>query len=77
MTWYPLLHDLEGRAKRNLGLAVADVAADQAIHDFPLLEVLLHIGNRLQLVSGLRIGEEFLKLGLPHRVGAVAVSLPP
>ena len=71
----PLLHDLEGRAKRNLGLAVADIAADQAVHDLSLLEVLLHIGNRLQLVSGLRIGEEFFEFGLPHRVRAVAMSL--
>ena len=70
-----LLHDLEGRAERNLGLTVANIAADQAVHDLSLLEVLLHIGNRLQLIAGLRIGKEFLKLGLPHRVRAVAVSL--
>ena len=63
-----LLHHLKGRAERNFGLAVAHVAANQAVHDSSLFEVRLDIRNRLQLVPGLRVGEELLELGLPHRI---------
>ena len=69
-----LLYHLKGRAERNLGLAVAHVSADQAVHDSSLFEVRLDIRNCLQLISGLRVGKELFKLGLPHRIRPVAVT---
>ena len=69
-----LLYHLKGRAERNLGLAVAHVSADQAVHDSSLFEVRLDIRNCLQLISGLRVGKELFKLGLPHRIRSVAVT---
>ena len=46
-----------GRAQRHLGLAEADVAADQPVHRPPRFHVAEHVGDRVQLVLGLRIGE--------------------
>ena len=68
----------EGRAQGDLGLAEADVAADQPVHRLAGGHVVQHVGNGLQLVVGLGIGEagaEFLvgafvrahRLAAPHR----------
>ncbi len=61
-------------AQRDLGLAVADVAADQPVHR-PLG---LHVGlgrlDRVDLVGGLRIGEGRLELELPLAVGREGVA---
>ncbi len=70
-----LLHRLEGGAHRHLGLAVADVAADQAVHRLDVLHVLLHLDDRLELVGRLLVGERRLQLALPHGVGLEGVSL--
>ncbi len=70
-----LLPRLEGGAHRHLGLAVADVAADQAVHRLDVLHVLLHLDDRLELVGRLLVGERRLQLALPHGVGLEGVSL--
>ena len=55
----------KGRAHRNLGLAKADIADDQAVHRAAFFKVCHHIGNRRQLVIGFLIGEARCK-GLPQ-----------
>ena len=49
-------HD-KGRAQGHLGLAEADVAADQPVHRLAGAEVAQHVGDGVQLVLGLLIGE--------------------
>ena len=49
-------HD-EGGAQRHLGLAEADVAADQPVHRRARAEVVQHVVDGVQLVVGLLIGE--------------------
>src|ERR1019366_10735166 len=71
---------LECRAQRDLGLAVADVAADQAVHRARLLHVRLDQLDRLALVGRLGVGEALLELALPvavrrERVARAALAL--
>ena len=66
---------LEGRPQRNLRLAVAHVAADQAIHDAVALHVFLGVRNGPQLVVGLLKGEELLELLLPQLVLGKCIPL--
>ena len=56
---------LEGGAQRDLGLAVADVAADQAVHRARRLHVGLDQLDRLALVGRLGEREALLELALP------------
>ncbi len=69
-----VLHRLEGRPHRDLGLAVADVAADQPVHRDGLLHVRLDLGDGGQLVGRLRVGEGVLQLALPRGVRAEGVA---
>ena len=62
-------------AQRDLGLAVADVAADQAVHRPLGLHVGLHRLDRVELVGGLAVGERALELELPLAVGLEGVAL--
>ena len=64
-----VLHRLERRPHRDLGLAVPDVAADQPVHRHRLLHVGLHVGDGLELVGRLLVREGVLHLALPRRVG--------
>ena len=66
-----VLHGLECRAQRDLRLAVADISADQAVHDLRALHVPLRVFNRLQLVLRLLVREHFLEFPLPLGVRAV------
>ena len=59
---------LEGGAQRDLGLAVADVAADQAVHRPRGLHVVLDLLDRLALVGRLAVGEGGLEVAQPVRV---------
>ena len=65
----PALHRLERGAHGDLGLAVADVADEQAVHRPRALEVLLHVLGRLALVGRVLEEEGGLELPLPRRVG--------
>jgi hypothetical protein len=49
-------HD-EGGPQGHLGLAEADVAADQAIHRRALAQILQHVADGVELVVGLFVGE--------------------
>ena len=71
----PVLHRLEDGPDRHLGLAEADVAADQAVHRPRLLHVGLDVGDGLELVLGLDEAERRLHLGLPRGVRAEGVAL--
>ena len=60
----PAHRHAERRAQRDLGLAEADVAADQAIHRVLALEVAHHVVDRLALIGGLFVREAGLELGV-------------
>ena len=66
---------LEGGAHRDFGLAVADVAAQQAIHGELRFHVALHVGDGLRLVLGLVVFERVFELLHPLRVGRKDVPL--
>ena len=53
--------DGERGAHGDLGLAEADVAADEPIHRPPRLEILLHRLDRLELILGLAVRERALE----------------
>ena len=55
------LGGLEGGAQGDLGLAVADVAADEAVHGVRRLHVVLDLVDGLGLVLGLLEGEGVLE----------------
>ena len=69
-----VLDRLERGPDRDLGLAVADVADDQAVHRPAGLHVGLHLGDRAELVERLLVREARLHLVLPRRVGGVGVA---
>ena len=61
-------------AQRDLGLAVADVAADQPVHRPLGLHVLLDRLDRLELVGRLAVRERLLERELPLAVGRERVA---
>ena len=65
-----VLHRLERGADRDLGLAVADVAADQPVHRHRPFHVDLDLVDGAELVRGLHVGEGVLELALPRGVRA-------
>ncbi len=70
-----VLDGLEGGSHRDLGLAVADVAAHEAVHRLGLLHVGLDLVDGGELVGGLGVGEGVLQFPLPRGVGAELVAL--
>ena len=70
-----VLDGLERRPQRDLGLAVADVAADQAVHRPRRLHVGLDELDRVALVGRLGERERVLELALPVGVGRERVAL--
>ena len=75
------LDGLERGSDGHLGLAEADIAAQQAVHREAGLHVVLHVADGGQLVGGLDEREALLQLVLPGRVvaegeaGSVAPAL--
>ena len=65
-----VLHGLERGPHRDLGLAVAHVAADQPVHRHRPLHVVLDLVDGGQLVRGLHVRERILQLALPGSVRA-------
>ena len=61
----PVEHGLEGRAHRDLRLAVTDVAAQQPVHGLLRLHVPLDVRDRLRLVGRLLVLEGVLEFLLP------------
>jgi hypothetical protein len=64
-----VLHRLERGPHGDLGLAVADVAADEPVHRDRALHVGLDLVDGAQLVGRLDVGEGVLELALPRGVG--------
>src|SRR5690606_37407070 len=71
----PVLDRLEGGADRDLGLAVADVAAEEAVHRAARLHVALDVGGGLALVRRVLVEEAGFHLLLPARVGREGETL--
>ena len=67
-------HHLEGGAHGHFGLAVADVAAEQAVHRRVRLEILLDVADRRLLVDREVVGKRVLEFLLPVRIGAERVT---
>ena len=67
-------HGLERRAHGDFGLAVADVAAQQAVHRRRRFHVALDVGDRRHLIGRQVVFEGVLELLLPVRVGAEGVA---
>ena len=67
-------HRFKGSADGDLRLSVTHVAADQAVHDFLALHVLLGSRDGKHLILRLLKGKHFLKLPLPDRVRPVTVA---
>ena len=61
--------------QRDLGLAEANVAAQQAVHRPVGLHIVLDLGNAAELIIGLLVGEILLKLPLPRVVRREGVAL--
>ena len=66
---------LEGGAERDLGLAVPDVAGDEAIHRAAGLHVTLGVLDCLELVRRLLEPEGRLELTLPRRIRGERVAI--
>ena len=71
------LDGLEGGPDGDLGLAVAHVAHDEAVHGRVALQVRLDLDGGAQLVGRLLVGEGRLHLGLPGRVVAEGAAVGP
>ena len=65
-----VLHRLERGPDRDLGLAVADVTADQPVHRHRPFHVVLDLVDGAELVRGLHVGEGVLEFALPRSVRA-------
>ena len=63
------VYALKRRAQGDLGLAETHVAAQQAVHGLGRLHVGLDVGDSLQLVACLVVGEALLHLDLLGRIG--------
>ena len=72
---FAVVDRLECGANGHLGLAVAHVAADQAVHRPVGLHIALDRVDGMQLVVGLLVGEGGLHLFLPRAVRAVDMAL--
>ena len=66
-------HALERGAQRDLGLAEADVAADEPVHRRGAFHVGLHVDDRARLVRGLAMREGTLELAHPGVVRVLRV----
>ena len=67
-------HRLERRAHRHFGLAVADVAAEQAVHRGRRLHVALDVDDGVALIDREVPLERVLELLLPVAVGAEGMA---
>ena len=70
-----VLHGLEGRPQRDLGLAVAHIPADEPVHRLLLLHVAEHLADGALLIGGLLELEVGLELPVDRVRRRVRVSL--
>ena len=66
-------HAFEGRAQGDLGLAEADVAADESVHRRGPFHVGFHVDDRARLVGSLAVREGALELAHPGVVRVLGV----
>ena len=70
------VHDrLHGGAKGDLGLAEADVAAEQSVHRHTALHIVLNLVNADNLIWGFLVLKACLKVALPLVVGGKRITL--
>ena len=67
-------HRLEGRTDGNLGLAKADISAQQTVHRTIAFHVLLDLHDRLFLIRGQLIGELIFKFFLHRRILGIRMT---
>ena len=72
---FAVLHGLEGGAHGDFGLAVADVAAEEAVHRLVGFHVALDVGDGGELVVGLVEVEGVFELVLHVGVGREGVPI--
>ena len=72
---HALLDGFEGGPDGNLCFAIADVAADQAVHNPVALHISLGLFDGRELIVCLLVGEHLLEFLLPHSVGAELMPL--
>ena len=72
---FALLYGLECGTDGDLGLAVAHVAADQAVHDLSAFHVGLDVGDGGKLVLRLLKGKHLLEFLLPNGVSPIGKAL--
>ena len=65
---------LEGGTEGHLGLAEADIAAEEAVHRDVVLHIPLDVADGTELAVGLDVGEGFLKFALAFVVGREGVA---
>ena len=70
---FAVQHALKGRPERHLGLAEADVAAEQPLHRHRLFHILFNLPDAPQLVVGLLVLEVLFKVPLHLVVGREGV----
>ena len=70
----PFLYCLKRRADRHLCFAIADIPADQAIHDTAALHIRLCRIDRQKLILRFLIRKHFFKLALPYSVFSVLIA---
>ena len=69
-----ILHGLKGSTNGNLGLAIAHIADDHAVHRHRGFHVLFHRVDGQHLVFGFNEGEIILHLRLPGVIGRELVA---
>ena len=74
---FAVQYALHHRAKRDLRLAEAHVAAEEPVHGNRGLHIRLDLRDASQLIVCLRVAEVFLKLPLPLAVGGKGVAGKP
>jgi len=72
--WFAGGDRLEDRSDRHFGLAEAPIAAHQPIHRLGLLQVVLHLGDRLDLVPGWFGIEGMRQFVLPGAIRGAALT---
>lgn len=68
-------HGLKAGPHGHLGLAIAHISQEQAVHDLSALHISLDLGDALGLPGGFLISKAVLKLALPDGILGEAVSL--
>ena len=72
---FSILHGFECGTDSNFRFAIANVPADQSVHDFAAFHIFFHIFDGVQLVICFIKGEGFFKFPLPQGICPVHMTL--